>query len=229
MEQAAQQENALRRSFHQPMFRPFLMTFLKPAALFAAGALFCASALPLAAQSCPTKADLARGITVSDSRTKSASTFKIEGAKGYVLERRSGGTAGSEGRQITWYLNGMTPAATDRNGYETRFIYNRDNSAEIANLATRKTSALRFRVVHRGAEIDKGTVRYRAEGTGHITLSGCRYRVVMIRTDTKLASGAQYIWRQYYAPALDISLRAEKLGKSGRALSAVRFDTIRKN
>ena len=53
-----------------------------------------------------------------------------------------------------------------------------------------------------------------------------RISVWKIHSDTKLAKGSRFIWRQYYSPELDITLRSEKITESGRVVHAIGYNKI---
>jgi hypothetical protein len=186
------------------------------------------AASPVLAQ-CPSGADLANGIRLEDQRSKTTSVFTRASPDAHLIEKRRGGTAGETGVQTTWYLNGLTPGATDRNGYETRFVHLSDPRPKLARLGNGlNQTSVRFRIMSSGRELDTGRTTFTYEGRAQITISNCRYDALKIRTDTKLASGAHYTWRQFYAPEIDIALRSEKLNQQGRTLSANTYNTISK-
>ena len=109
----------------------------------------------------------------------------------------------------------------------TKMVYNRDATAQVKSLPKRGFS-VQMQTYFNGRKHEKGSTKYKFEGQGSTTVGGCTYTVWKVRTDTKLAKGSRYIWRQYYSPELDITLRSEKITESGRVVHAIGYNKIRK-
>ncbi len=200
------------------------MSYLKPLIISAALAI---TGVQASAQ-CPTSADLAKGIRVENTNTKTRSDYSRASPSEHLVEKRANRTRTNKVvKQTTWLVNGLMPGATTRGGGMTKMVYPRDATSQVKRLP-QKNFSIRFQSYFGGRKYEKGHTSYRYEGKGTVKLGSCSYEVWKVRTDTKLADGKRFIWRQYYAPGLDISLRSEKLSPQGRAMYAVTYNKISK-
>ena len=200
------------------------MSFFKP---FLLSAALTASAAAASAQ-CPTSADLAKGIRVENTGTKTRSDYTRANASEHLVEKRVNRSRSNKAiKQTTWYVNGLMPGATTRGGGMTKMVYPRDATRQVKRLPQQGFS-IRFQSYYGGRKLEAGHTSYRFEGKGTVKVGSCTYDVWKVRTDTKLADGKRFVWRQYYAPNLDISLRAEKLTPQGGVVHSVAYNKISK-
>lgn len=200
------------------------MSFFKPLIISAALSITGAAT----AAQCPTGADLAKGIRVENTGTKTRSDYSRASASEHLIEKRVNASRSNKRvKQTTWYVNGLMPGATNRGGGMTKMVYPRDATRQVKRLP-QQGFRIRFQSYFSGRKHETGSTSYRYEGKGTVKIGACSYEVWKVRTDTKLADGKRFIWRQYYAPNLDISLRAEKLNPAGRVVHSVGYNKISK-
>ncbi|MBU2980742.1 hypothetical protein KO498_02840 [Lentibacter algarum] len=191
-------------------------------------AAFTVGAVQVQAQShCPTGDDMRSGIRIENTQTKFRANYSRASGEHLIEHRSNPGRGGKIVKQTTWYLNGLMPGATTRGGGMTKMVYSRDATKQVMALPKRGFT-VRLQTYFNGRKHEKGSTKYKYEGQGSTTVGGCTYPVWKVHTDTKLDNGSRFIWRQYYSPELDITLRSEKLTPSGNVVHSIGYNKIRK-
>ena len=188
-------------------------------------AAFCLVAVPLgvAAQSCPTRADLAGGVQLvrDDPFFSVVFTAIPEGlAEARVMERD-----GRPQAVDTTYAHALA-VATRRAGGGTLSVAYGEDPEILDTLPSLRSWSTDVSLTADGAPYASGTYTATITGFGAAEIGACTYDVWRVRDVLDLDTGATILFEKSYAPDLGLVVGSIRLDAAGQPTGSVFFDRI---
>ncbi|MEC7762263.1 MAG: hypothetical protein VX874_10180 [Pseudomonadota bacterium] len=179
-------------------------------------------ASPAMAQ-CPTKADLAGGVTL----VRASPMFKViyREEDGVLTEYRQMSRLEGEVRRSSTYLNALAVQEQDSTNGTIAFDYMADMDAALAVNETEDFAAM-FALIVDGKRYGTGHYRLFYEGEGRVRIGECGYDTWVLRNESEIEGMGTIHFLWDYAPDLGIVVRTEQVDPRGRTLSVVEYDGI---
>lgn len=173
--------------------------------------------------------DLSNGNSFSLVRNEPhlAVTNTISG-DGSVVEEREMSRNGAIQSVTTTYWNGII--AVDRKSASSHIQLRISNDAKLADLGkTGRSYSFPVTIIVNGNEIDRGDIEIRTVRKTNITIGGCRYSAMVVRTTTNRANGDPINEEALLSLDAGMLLGNTAMTPDWHPRSGVYFDEIRAN
>lgn len=177
-------------------------------------------ASPAMAQ-CPTKADLAEGVTL----VRASPLFKViyREEDGVLTEYRQMSRIEGEVSRSSTYVNALAVEQQDSENGTIAFDYIADMNAALKVDETGDFAAM-FGLIVDGKRFGTGHYRLFYEGEGRVRIGDCTYDTWVLRNENEIEGfdPIHFLWD--YAPELGLVVRTEQVDPRGRTLAVVEYD-----
>lgn len=170
---------------------------------------------------CPTKADLAEGVTL----VRASPLFKVmyREEDGVLTEYRQMSRLEGEVRRASTYANALAVEQQESANGIISFDYMADMDAALKVDETGDFAAM-FGLIVDGKRFGTGHYRLFFEGEGRVRIGDCVYDTWVLRNENAIEGmePIHFLWD--YAPDLGVVVRTEQVDPRGRTLSVVEYD-----
>ena len=170
---------------------------------------------------CPTKADLAEGVTL----VRASPLFKVmyREEDGVLTEYRQMSRLEGEVRRASTYANALAVEQQESANGIISFDYMADMDAALKVDETGDFAAM-FGLIVDGKRFGTGHYRLFYEGEGRVRIGDCVYDTWVLRNENAIEGmePIHFLWD--YAPDLGVVVRTEQVDPRGRTLSVVEYD-----
>lgn len=170
---------------------------------------------------CPTKADLAEGVTL----VRASPLFKVmyREEDGVLTEYRQMSRLEDEVRRASTYANALAVEQQESANGIISFDYMADMDAALKVDETGDFAAM-FGLIVDGKRFGTGHYRLFYEGEGRVRIGDCVYDTWVLRNENAIEGmePIHFLWD--YAPDLGVVVRTEQVDPRGRTLSVVEYD-----
>ena len=170
---------------------------------------------------CPTKADLAEGVTL----VRASPLFKVmyREEDGVLTEYRQMSRLEGEVRRASTYANALAVEQQESANGIISFDYMADMDAALKVDETGDFAAM-FGLIVDGKRFGTGHYRLFYEGEGRVRIGDCVYDTWVLRNENAIEGmePIHFLWD--YAPDLGVVVRTEQDDPRGRTLSVVEYD-----
>lgn len=174
-----------------------------------------------AVAACPTKADLAEGVTL----VRASPLFKVmyREEDGVLTEYRQMSRLEGEVRRASTYANALAVEQQESANGIIAFDYMADMDAALKVDETGDFAAM-FGLIVDGKRFGTGHYRLFYEGEGRVRIGDCVYDTWVLRNENAIEGmePIHFLWD--YAPDLGVVVRTEQVDPRGRTLSVVEYD-----
>lgn len=174
-----------------------------------------------AVAACPTKADLAEGVTL----VRASPLFKVmyREEDGVLTEYRQMSRLEGEVRRASTYANALAVEQQESANGIISFDYMADMDAALKVDETGDFAAM-FGLIVDGKRFGTGHYRLFYEGEGRVRIGVCVYDTWVLRNENAIEGmePIHFLWD--YAPDLGVVVRTEQVDPRGRTLSVVEYD-----
>ncbi|WP_288926959.1 hypothetical protein [uncultured Maritimibacter sp.] len=170
---------------------------------------------------CPTKADLAEGVTLVRASPLFKVMYREEG--GVLTEYRQMSRLEGEVRRASTYANALAVEQQESANGIISFDYMADMDAALKVDETGDFAAM-FGLIVDGKRFGTGHYRLFYEGEGRVRIGDCVYDTWVLRNENAIEGmePIHFLWD--YAPDLGVVVRTEQVDPRGRTLSVVEYD-----
>lgn len=170
---------------------------------------------------CPTKADLAEGVTLVRASPLFKVMYREEG--GVLTEYRQMSRLEGEVRRASTYANALAVEQQESANGIISFDYMADMDVALKVDETGDFAAM-FGLIVDGKRFGTGHYRLFYEGEGRVRIGDCVYDTWVLRNENAIEGmePIHFLWD--YAPDLGVVVRTEQVDPRGRTLSVVEYD-----
>jgi hypothetical protein len=184
--------------------------------------LFLILAAPALAE-CPTKADLAQGVTLLRENPYFGSTYRVE--DDVLNEYRIMLRDGDEQRRTTTYYHPLAVDTQDSRSGTVDYDYHADLEP-LTRIDEAEEFAAQVTLSVDDERLAAGSYRVFYEGESEVTVGDCTYDSWLLSNEVRLDGYEPIILLWDYAPDLGLIVRTEQVDALRNTLSVVEYDRV---